>query len=179
MGDMEGSPVLKDALRLFTTYRALAEKAMAQVDDDGFFHQLDDGSNSIAIIVKHLAGNFRSRWRDFLTADGEKPDRDRDGEFLIESGDTRASLEARWHEGWKTALATLEGLSDADLSREVRIRAEPHTVLQAINRSLTHLAYHTGQIAFFAKHLPGQRWQTLSMPRNKNRLPTGKIPRTR
>jgi len=176
---MADSPVLKDALKLFHTYITLAEKAMAQVSEDGFFRQLDDESNSIALIVKHLAGNMRSRWTDFLTGDGEKPDRDRDGEFVTEGVDTRASLEERWQEGWKVALTSLQSLSDDDLKREVRIRGEPHTVLQAINRNLTHLAYHTGQIAFLAKHLAGQRWQTLSMPRNRSRLPTGKIPRTR
>jgi uncharacterized damage-inducible protein DinB len=169
---MEDSPVLTDALGLFHTYKELAEKAIAQVNDDEFFQQIDDESNSIALIVKHLAGNLRSRWSDFLTADGEKPDRDRDGEFVTEVEDTRVSLEARWQEGWRIALVTLENLSDKDLQREVLIRREPHTVLKALNRNLTHLAYHTGQIAFLAKHLAGQRWQTLSMPRNRSRHST-------
>lgn len=171
---MEDSPILEDALALFRNYKTMAEKAMAQVNDEEFFQQVDDESNSIALIVKHLAGNMRSRWSDFLTADGEKPDRDRDGEFVAEAADTRASVEARWNEGWRIALATLEGLSDKDLQRKVSIRGEPHTVLKAVNRNLTHLAYHTGQIAFLAKHLPGQRWQTLSMPRNRNRVSTRK-----
>ncbi|MGO9409627.1 MAG: DUF1572 family protein [Spirochaetia bacterium] len=171
---MEDSPILEDALALFRNYKTMAEKAMAQVNDEEFFQQVDDESNSIALIVKHLAGNMRSRWSDFLTADGEKPDRDRDGEFVAEAADTRASVEARWNEGWRIALATLEGLSDKDLQRKVSIRGEPHTVLKAVNRNLTHLAYHTGQIAFLAKHLAGQRWQTLSMPRNRNRVSTRK-----
>ncbi len=171
---MEDSPILEDALALFRNYKTMAEKAMAQVNDEEFFQQVDDESNSIALIVKHLAGNMRSRWSDFLTADGEKPDRDRDGEFVAEATDTRASVEARWNEGWRIALATLEGLSDKDLQRKVSIRGEPHTVLKAVNRNLTHLAYHTGQIAFLAKHLAGQRWQTLSMPRNRNRVSTRK-----
>jgi uncharacterized damage-inducible protein DinB len=171
---MKSSFFLDDALKEFYSFRQLAEKAVAQVSDEEYFRQLDDESNSIAVIVKHLAGNLRSRWTDFLTTDGEKPDRDRDGEFVIESADTRASLEARWQEGWKAAIAALQSLSDEDLKREVRIRAEPHTVLRAINRNLNHLAYHTGQIALLAKHMAGQRWQTLSIPRNRSRLTAGK-----
>jgi len=176
---MEESPVLTDALREFRNYKTLAEKAMAQVNDDEFFRQIDAESNSIALIVKHLAGNLKSRWTDFLTADGEKPDRDRDGEFVTEAADTRTSAEAKWQEAWKITLAALEGLSDKDLHREITIRGEPHTVLKAINRNLNHLAYHVGQIAFLAKHLAGQRWQTLSIPRNKSRLPQGKAAQTR
>jgi uncharacterized damage-inducible protein DinB len=171
---MSNSPIMEDALKEFRSYRTLAEKAMAQVSDEEFFEQIDAESNSIALIVKHLAGNLRSRWTDFLGSDGEKQDRDRDGEFVTEAGDTRGSLEARWQEAWSVTLAALEGLSDKDLRRQVMIRGEPHSVLRAINRNLTHLAYHVGQIAFVAKHLAGQRWQTLSMPRNRSRVPTGR-----
>jgi uncharacterized damage-inducible protein DinB len=176
---MSDSPIMEDALSVFRAYRAMAEKAMAQVSDDEYFEQIDAESNSIALIVKHLAGNLRSRWTSFLTTDGEKPDRDRDGEFVTEGGDTRGSLEARWQEAWKITSAALESLSDKDLQRTVNIRGEPHTVLKAINRNLTHLAYHVGQIAFLAKHLAGNRWQTISIPRNRSRASTGRTTRPR
>ena len=166
---MEDSPVLTDALREYRNYKALAEKAMSQASDDEFFRQIDEESNSIALIVKHLAGNLKSRWTDLFTADGEKPDRDRDGEFVPEAADTRAGLEGKWQEAWNITLATLESLSDNDLLREVVIRGESHSVLKAINRNLNHLAYHVGQIAFLAKHLAGRRWKTLSIPRNRSR----------
>jgi uncharacterized damage-inducible protein DinB len=174
---MNNSPIMEDALKEFRSYKTLAEKAMAQVSDGEYFEQIDAESNSIALIVKHLAGNLRSRWTDFLTTDGEKPDRDRDGEFVTEGADTRGSLEARWQEAWRVTLATLESLSDKDLQREVRIRGEQHTVFRAIYRNLTHLAYHAGQITLLAKHLAGQRWQTLSVPKNRSRVSTGKTPR--
>jgi len=167
---MSDSLVLEEAVREFAKYKDMAEKAMSQVDDDAFFHQIDPESNSIAVIVKHLAGNLRSRWSDFLTADGEKQDRDRDGEFVMEEPDERVTLEKRWNEAWEITLATLAGLKPSDLEREIRIRGEPHTVLRALNRNLTHLAYHVGQITFLAKHLAGERWQTLSLPRNKARV---------
>jgi hypothetical protein len=167
---MQDSPVLAAALEQFHTYKALAEKSLAQVaGDEKFFCQIDAESNSVALILKHLAGNLRSRWRDFLSTDGEKTDRDRDGEFVTEATDSRAILESQWQEAWAITFGSLEKLSDKDLLREVRIRGEPHTVLKAINRNLTHLAYHVGQITFLAKHLVGQRWQTLSTPRNRNR----------
>ncbi|HVP19895.1 MAG TPA: DUF1572 family protein, partial [Spirochaetia bacterium] len=133
---MNDSPVLETELKEFRSYKALVEKALAQVSDKDFFRHIDPESNSIAVIVKHLAGNMRSRWTDFLTTDGEKPDRDRDGEFVIDSDDTRASLEARWQAGLNLAFGALEALSDADLGREVLIRGEPHTVLRAICRNL-------------------------------------------
>ena len=174
---MNNSPIMEDALGQFRAYKTMAEKAMAQVSDDEYFEQIDAESNSIALIVKHLAGNLHSRWMDFLTSDGEKPDRDRDGEFVTEAADTRGSLEARWQEAWSVTLAALGNLSDRDLPREVQIRGEPHTVLKAVNRNLTHLAYHVGQITFLAKHLAGQRWQTLSLPRNKGRVSTGRTTR--
>ncbi len=177
---MSGSPVLENALTEYRTYKAMVEKALSQVGDEDFFRPVDPESNSIAVIVKHLAGNMRSRWAaGFLTADGERPDRDRDGEFVVDAEDTRALIEARWREGWSAAFTALESLSDADLGREILIRGEPHTVLKAISRNLTHLAYHAGQIVFLAKHLAGQRWQTLTIPRNRSRLPRAKTPRTR
>ena len=176
---MSDSPVIEGALHEFLSYRTLAEKAMAQVGDDEFFEQIDAESNSIALIVKHLAGNMRSRWTDFLSTDGEKPNRDRDGEFVTEGADTRGSLEAKWQEAWAIALAALESLSDKDLQRTVSIRGEPHTVLKAINRNVTHLAYHVGQIAFLAKHLSGERWQTLTVPRNRSRVSTGRTTQPR
>ncbi|HVO40277.1 MAG TPA: DUF1572 family protein [Spirochaetia bacterium] len=167
---MIDSLVLEEAIREFARYRDMAEKAMAQVSGEAFFRQVDPESNSIAVIVKHLAGNLRSRWSDFLTTDGEKEDRDRDGEFVMEQPDDRAALERKWNEAWEITRATLAGLKPSDLQREVRIRGEPHTVLRALNRNLTHLAYHVGQITFLAKHLAGERWQTLSIPRNKARV---------
>jgi uncharacterized damage-inducible protein DinB len=156
---------LEDAIRSFRSYKRLAERALEQVGDDDFFVQIDEESNSLAVIVKHIAGNQRSRWRDFLTSDGEKPDRDRDTEFeLIE--DTRESLMAFWESGWATLLEALESLSADDLEKTVTIRGEPHTVVEAINRQLTHYPYHIGQIVFLAKHLKASEWKTLSVPRN-------------
>lgn len=158
---------LEDAIRSFRSYKRLAERALEQVNDDEFFIQIDEESNSLALIVKHIAGNQRSRWRDFLTSDGEKPDRHRDTEFeLIE--DTRESLMAFWEAGWRTLFEALEGLTPEDLERTVTIRGEPHTVVEAINRQLTHYPYHIGQIVFLAKHLRASEWKTLSVPRNRS-----------
>jgi len=121
------------------------------------------------VIVKHIAGNLRSRWTDFLTSDGEKPDRRRDTEFeLVGAADTRESLMARWEEGWKTLFANVEPLTNEDLLREVPIRGEPHTVVRAINRQLTHYAGHVSQIVLLAKHWAGPKWQTLSIPRGQS-----------
>lgn len=145
-----------------------AEKAMAQIDDEAFFATLAEGDNSIAIILKHLAGNMRSRWTDFLTTDGEKPHRNRDSEFVIEPGDTRASLLARWEQGWLMLFEALRPLTAADLDRTVTIRGEPFTVSQAIHRQLTHYAYHVGQIVLLAKHHAGESWATLSIPRGRS-----------
>lgn len=156
---------LEDARRQFRGLKHHAEKALAQVSDEDFFAQIDPGSNSIAILVKHVAGNLRSRWTDFLTSDGEKADRQRDSEFELEPGDTRASLMERWEEGWRRLFAAVDPLEPDDLSRTVQIRAEPHSVLKAMNRQLTHYAGHVGQIVLLAKHATGERWQTLSVPR--------------
>ncbi|GEM48571.1 DUF1572 family protein [Deinococcus cellulosilyticus] len=156
---------LQTTHKVFTTYRALAEKALAQVSDEEFFQTIDSESNSLALIVKHLAGNMRSRWTNYLTEDGEKPDRNRDGEFIID-GDTRASLMAAWEQGWTLAF---EGLQQVpDLHYTIKIRGEDHTVLEAIERQLAHAAYHVGQIVFLAKHLKSEQWKTLSIPRNRS-----------
>ena len=153
----------------FAKLRSTAERAMTQVSDDDFVRLLDDENNSIAITVKHIAGNLRSRCTDFLTSDGEKPDRDRDGEFVLEAGDTRAGLMSQWQAAWDLLDATVAGLTAGDVERTVYIRAEPHTVVQALNRNLGHLAYHTGQIVLLAKHWAGSEWRTLTIARGQSR----------
>jgi uncharacterized protein DUF1572 len=161
---------LRDSIGLFHYYKKLAERAMAQCPDDALFVTLDAESNSIAILVKHMAGNMRSRWRDFLTTDGEKPDRNRDTEFEAPPA-TRAELLELWERGWKYVFDALEPLSESDLTRTVTIRSEPHSVMQAINRQLAHYAHHAGQILFLAKHLTFVRtgkWESLSVPRGKS-----------
>jgi len=152
----------------FQRYKRLGERALAQVRDDDWFVELDPESNSLAVIVKHLAGNLRSRWMDFLTSDGEKPDRQRDREFILEPGDTQQSLEQRWQAGWRCVLDTLDALTETDLPRSVTIRGEPHPVPLAIERSLAHTAYHVGQIVFLARHLAGANWRALSIPRGQS-----------
>lgn len=159
---------LRDAVKEFRKMKALAERALAQMSEGQLFRQLDAESNSIAIILKHLAGNMRSRWTEFLTADGEKPDRHRDTEFELAPADTKAALLERWEDGWRRVFAALEPLGGDDLLRTVIIRGEPHTVLQAINRQLTHYSQHVGQILFLAKHLAGEKWRSLSIPRGKS-----------
>src|SRR3989454_5820778 len=136
---------LKDSLDVFRYYKKLGERAMAQCPDDALFESLHAESNSIAIIVKHMVGNMRSRWTDFLTTDGEKPDRNRDMEFVVPPA-SRADLMAQWNAGWDLVFRALEPLSDADLERKVTIRGEPHSVMQAINRQIAHYAYHSGQV---------------------------------
>lgn len=164
-----GRQYLDDALREFRKYKAFGDRAVAQVEDEAWFRTLDPESNSIALVMKHMTGNMRSRWTDFLTTDGEKPDRNRDSEFETEDSDTAASIRERWENGWARVFTALEALEPADLGRTVSIRGEKHTVLQAINRQLTHYASHVGQIVFLGKHLAGDRWQTLSIPRGKSR----------
>ncbi len=156
-----------DAIRSFRNYKRLAELALEQVSDTDFFALIDSESNSIAHIVKHVAGNLHSRWRYFLTTDGEKPDRNRDTEFeLID--DTRESLMKFWEAGWQTLFDNVEPLSEDDFSRTVTIRGQAHTVVEAVNRQLTHYAYHVGQIVLLAKHFKGSEWQTLSVPKNRS-----------
>jgi uncharacterized damage-inducible protein DinB len=158
---------LEDSLTVFRYYKNLAERAMAQVTDEELLAVLDDEMNSIAVIVKHMAGNMRSRWTDFLTSDGEKPDRQRDTEF-VDPPSTREALLALWEEGWQCLLGTLETLSEQDLQRTVTIRGEAHSVMQAINRQVAHYSYHCGQIVFLAKHFKHDEWQSLSVPRRKS-----------
>lgn len=140
---------------------------MAQVTDEQLFTVLDEEMNSIAVIVKHITGNMRSRWMDFLTSDGEKPDRNRDREF-VDPPATREALMKTWEEGWARVFNALEPLSDADLTRTVTIRGEPHSVMQAINRQIAHYACHIGQIVFLAKHFQHDQWKSLSVPRNRS-----------
>jgi uncharacterized damage-inducible protein DinB len=158
---------VKDSIGVFQYYKKLAERAMAQCPDAGLFATLDGESNSIAIIVKHMAGNMRSRWTDFLTSDGEKPDRNRDTEFEAPPT-TRAELMEMWERGWKLLLGALEPLSDEDLTRTITIRTEPHSVMQAINRQVAHYSYHVGQIVYLARHFAGDRWQSLTIPKKKS-----------
>jgi uncharacterized damage-inducible protein DinB len=158
---------VEDSLSLFRYYKKLSEGAMEQVSDEQLFTALDEEMNSIAIIAKHMAGNMRSRWTDFLTSDGEKSDRNRDTEFVAPPS-TREGLMQVWNDGWERIFSALEPLSNADLEREVLIRGEAHSVMQAINRQIAHYAYHCGQIVFLAKQLKGSSWKTLSVPRNKS-----------
>ena len=160
---------LKDSLDLFRYYKKLAERAIEQCPDDLLGATLDGESNSIAIVVKHMAGNMRSRWTNFLTTDGEKPDRHRDTEFEAPP-QTRAEILAMWEQGWKYLFDALEPLTDADLARTVTIRSEPHSAMQAINRQIAHYIYHIGQIAFLAKHFAAAngKWTALTVPRNKS-----------
>jgi Protein of unknown function (DUF1572) len=158
---------LEDSLTLFRAYKQLAERAIEQVSDEQLFIALDEESNSIAIIVKHMAGNMRSRWTDFLTTDGEKPDRNRDSEFVDPSA-TRAALLQVWEEGWACVFGAIEPLTDADLGRRITIRGEAHSVMQAVNRQVAHYAQHVGQIVLLAKHFAGAGWKSLSVPRNRS-----------
>jgi hypothetical protein len=160
---------IKDSNELLRFFRKLAERALAQCPDEGLFTALDEESNSIAIIVKHMAGNMRSRWRDFLTTDGEKPDRNRDTEFEAPPK-TRAELMELWETGWKYLFDAIDPLTDADMSRTVAIRSEPHSVMQAINRQIAHYSYHLGQITFLAKHfaVKAGRWTAVTIPRKNS-----------
>jgi hypothetical protein len=158
---------IDDSVVVFHGYKKLAEGAMSQVSDEQLFATLDPEMNSIALIVKHMTGNMWSRWTDFLTSDGEKPDRNRDSEFLDPPA-TRRELIERWESGWKLVFDAMEPLTEADLTRTVMIRGEAHSVMQAINRQVAHYASHVGQIIFLAKHLQSSKWKTLSVPRNQS-----------
>jgi uncharacterized damage-inducible protein DinB len=162
---------VKDATDMFRYYKKLAERAMEQCPDTGLFATLDKESNSIAIIVKHMAGNMRSRWTDFLTSDGEKADRNRDTEFE-DAPHTRAELMEMWERGWKYVFDAMAPLTDADLARIVTIRTTPHSVMQAITRQVAHYAHHVGQIVFLAKHYATEatgKWESLSVPRGQSK----------
>ena len=158
---------LDESISAFRSYKNLAEKALVQTTNDEFFKAIDAEANSIAVIVKHLGGNLRSRWTDFLTTDGEKSDRNRDSEFVAES-ETRTNLSEFWESGWRALFDSLESLKIEDLEKIVQIRGEDFTVVKAVTRALTHTAYHVGQITFLAKYFRGEDWQTLSVPKNKS-----------
>jgi len=163
-----GQHYLFDALQTFRDYKRLAERAFAQITDEDFFKTIDEESNSIAVNIKHMAGNMLSRWTDFLTTDGEKPERNRDIEFVMLPGTTKDEMIAYWDRGWQSAFAAIEPLTADDLMRTVTIRGQDHTVIQAINRQIAHYAYHVGQIVFLAKHFKSSEWQSLSVPRNRS-----------
>jgi hypothetical protein len=167
MSDSIGTAYLAEVLRVFRQYKQLGERAMDQLEPAELFRVLDDESNSVAIIVKHMAGNMRSRWTDFLTTDGEKPDRNRDGEFEMDDATAPADLRRWWEDGWRCVFSAVEPLRPEDLLRTVTIRSEPHSVLQAIDRQIAHYAYHIGQIVQLARHWRGARWHTLSIPRRR------------
>lgn len=162
------SHYLDEVRRQLRGHKRMAEAAMAQLEDKDFFATIDAESNSVAVLAKHIGGNARSRFTDFLTSDGEKPDRFRDREFEIPTTDSRSEVMRAWEDGWAVVFATLDSLNPEDVMRTVTIRQEPHTVLQALNRALAHYAQHVGQIVFLAKHLRLHEWKTLSIPRGKS-----------
>jgi len=168
MSDDIAAHYLDEARRQFRGHKRLGEGAIAQLTDDQLFVTLDPESNSVAIVVKHLVGNMRSRFTDFLTSDGEKPDRHRDQEFELTAKTTRSEIMQWWEQGWACVFAALDSLTPGDVIRTVYVRHEPHTVLQAVNRQLAHYAYHVGQIVFLAKHLRSTDWKTLSVPRGQS-----------
>jgi hypothetical protein len=158
---------LEDSIAIFHYYKKLADRAISQVGDNELLAVLDSEANSIAVIVKHMAGNMRSRWTGLLTSDGEKPSRDRDAEF-VDPPITREGLLALWEEGWHSLFNALEALSEPDLERTITIRGEAHSVMQAINRQVAHYSYHCGQIVLLAKHAKCGEWQSLSVPRKQS-----------
>jgi len=159
---------LEEIKRQFRGHKRVGEAAMAQLEDMDFFVTLDPESNSVAALVKHIAGNARSRFTDFLTRDGEKPDRFRDEEFEVSAKTTREEVLRWWEQAWSHVFSALDLLQPEHVQRTVTIRQEPHTVMQALNRALAHYAQHIGQIVFLAKHLRSSQWQTLSIPRGKS-----------
>src|SRR5215208_734331 len=160
---------LDDALLQMRKLKAQGDRAIAQVSDERLFATLDPESNSIATVMKHMAGNMRSRWTDFLTSDGEKPDRNRDSEFELTAVDTREEVFGQWEQGWAVVFDAISSLAEADLGKRVRIRGESHSVIEAINRQTTHYAAHVGQIVLLAKHYAGANWNTLSIPRGQSK----------
>jgi uncharacterized protein DUF1572 len=169
---------LDEVRRQLEGTKRLAEGAMAQLEEKDFFVALDAEANSVAVMVKHMTGNMRSRFTDFLTTDGEKPDRHRDQEFELETTTTRANLTSWWEEGWARVFEAIESLKPGDVTRTVTIRGEPHTILQAINRQIAHYAYHVGQIVFLAKHIRSSKWKTLSIARGKSEEFNAKSPKS-
>jgi uncharacterized damage-inducible protein DinB len=168
MADTLAAVYLRDIARTFRNYKALGERAIAQTPDEALHTELDANSNSIAVIVKHVSGNLRSRFRDFLTADGEKPDRNRDGEFEMPERASRAEMLQWWEDGWTTALGAIDALTPDDLARTVHIRGEAFLVGEALNRSVTHTAYHVGQIVYLARHFAGPAWKSLTIPKGES-----------
>ena len=158
----------EDAVKAMRAYKKLAEKAIAQLKDEEFFVTLDEEANSVAVVMKHIAGNAISRWTNFLTSDGEKPDRNRDMEFVIGAQTTKDDVLAYWERGWKCVFAAIEPLTPDDFGKTVNIRGQAHTIVQAINRQLMHYSYHIGQIVFLAKHFRSSEWQSLSVPKNRS-----------
>jgi hypothetical protein len=163
-----GTLYLEEVFRNLRGQKRLADGAMAQLSDEQFFSAPDLESNSVAIIVKHMSGNMRSRFTDFLTSDGEKPDRNRDQEFMVGAGVTRAEIMEGWEEDWRLVFDTLKSLTPHDLTREVTIRSEPHSVLQAVTRQLAHCSQHIGQVIYLAKYLRGPEWKTLSIAKGQS-----------
>lgn len=159
---------LDDSLLQFRKLKGMADKAIAQIEGERLFAVLDPESNSIAVIMKHMAGNMRSRWTDFLTSDGEKPDRNRDSEFEMDRDDVK-KIASIWEDGWSRVFHAVSSLTPEDLEKTIKIRGEPHSVVEAINRQLTHYAAHVGQIVLLAKHYSGTNWRSLSIPRGKSR----------
>ncbi|HEX8176328.1 MAG TPA: DUF1572 family protein [Pyrinomonadaceae bacterium] len=159
---------LDEAIETFRGQKALADKALAQLKDEEFFKQLDEESNSVAVIIKHMTGNMISRWTDFLTTDGEKPDRNRDMEFVMTPETSRDDLLARWEEGWSRVFSAVESLQPEDTEKIVLIRGEEHTVIKAVLRQVSHYGQHVGQIVLLAKHFKLGEWKTLSIPRNRS-----------
>jgi hypothetical protein len=174
-----GSAFLSDALGTFRGYKLRTEKAFAQLRPEDWFRQIDPEANSIAIIVKHMAGNMRSRWTNFLTSDGEKPDRHRDTEFILDSSTTPEQVKQWWDNGWSLVFSAIEPLTAADLDKKITIRGHEHTVLEAINRQLTHYAEHIGQIIFLAKHFRGAEWKSLSIPKGQSEVGVDVLERQR
>jgi uncharacterized damage-inducible protein DinB len=169
--------ILPDLLHEFRRHRVLAERAVAELDDEAFFARPAPQVNPVASIVKHLAGNLVSRWTEFLTSDGEKPTRNRDNEFLLALDDTRERLMNEWNRGWEALLTAADTLTDADLDKTVTIRGEPHTVYQALIRGLTHIAYHTGQILYLVRLLkPNAQWQTIAPGQSAAHRPSYRQP---
>jgi Protein of unknown function (DUF1572) len=168
MNESLATHCLEDSIASLRAYKKLADKALDQLNEDEFFITLDEEGNSIAVIMKHMAGNMFSRWTAFLTTDGEKPDRNRDSEFVIEPKTSKEDVLAYWERGWQRLFDALEPLRADDLGKKVLIRGEEHTVIQAINRQLMHYANHIGQIIFLAKHFRSAEWKSLSIPRNKS-----------
>lgn len=163
-----GAAYLEEVRRALRGHKRLAEGAISQLSDHELFLQLDPESNSVAVIMKHIAGNIGSRLTDFLTTDGEKPDRHRDQEFEISPATTRAQLMQTWGAAWQIAFDTIASLQPADLERTVTIRGEPYTAFQALHRAVAHYAYHVGQIVFLAKHFRSAEWKTLSIARGES-----------